>query len=63
MQIFIPLYDDPGKQDDPRKHWFLLVVHLPHKQAELWDSSPNEGGELRRIDIAKAAVSLNLTIC
>lgn len=51
-KIFIPLHDDPGK------HWFLLVVHLPHNQAELWDSSPNEGGKLRRIDIAKAAIWL-----
>lgn len=54
MQIFIPL------KDDIRDHWFLLVMKLSQKNAELWDSQPDTGSGARRVEKARAAVKIPL---
>ncbi|KAK9911875.1 hypothetical protein M0R45_035757 [Rubus argutus] len=50
--IFIPL------KDDIRDHWFLLVMKLSQKNAELWDSQPDTGSGARRVEKARAAMLL-----
>ncbi|KAL6123350.1 hypothetical protein ACLB2K_075872 [Fragaria x ananassa] len=57
VQIFIPLHDEITN------HWFLLVMKLKDKIAELWDFVPELTSSLnRRIEIARATMLLLQTV-
>ncbi|XP_024193149.1 uncharacterized protein LOC112196908 isoform X3 [Rosa chinensis] len=56
VEIFIPLYDEIAD------HWFLLVMKLKEKIAELSDSVPEFTSLNRRLEIARATMLLLQTV-
>lgn len=53
-QIFIPMRE-PGEVG----HWYLLVVHVKDKTAEIMDSAPNN----LRDDMRREAAGLAVKCC
>ncbi|XP_040375220.1 uncharacterized protein LOC112196910 isoform X2 [Rosa chinensis] len=53
-RIFIPMHD-PGIQEKDA-HWYLLVVHVRDRSAEILDSAPNPSKTISRQRDARAAV-------
>ena len=49
-KIFIPMNDN-------NKHWFLLVINVSGKKAEVWDSFPMDKENKKRMESAKEVVS------
>nr|XP_011467008.1 PREDICTED: uncharacterized protein LOC105352234 [Fragaria vesca subsp. vesca] len=47
-KIFIPLLD----KGIPRNHWFLMVIKIPSKEVEIWDSLPCRTRETARNELA-----------
>ncbi|XP_040363625.1 uncharacterized protein LOC112168724 isoform X3 [Rosa chinensis] len=55
-KIFIPLHDEI------EDHWFMLVMKLDRKSAEMWDSLPDIVSSARRFEKARVAMLLLQTI-
>lgn len=58
MQMFIPMRE-PGEVG----HWYLLVVHVKDKVAEILYSAPNKVKEYKRLEAARLAVKLGFINC